>query len=477
MLAALFAAQSFAEQTDVEQLSRDMQRFGAQPEARFAPNTLAAAKALLDEARAHPDDTTLLRQAREKLDEARNTALAFQTRYTTLLALRGDLEPLLALFPDHLKYRNDRVVQYRREAERQLQQAIAHMEHGELNLSRAAADKAAANYRRAIEALLPELLDAAKHMLSRASSEGARRYALHTYALAKQKLQDIYDYVDPGKQRPLPSRPADAYRLAEYAKLLAKKARKLRRDPASFERLLDEQRAFRLKLAEMLDIDYPHDDPLADVPAERIQRGIRDLKHELEASRIEQQRELAALTRKHREQLRALREELVHASQQQLASMKDAFRAKLERETFEKRRQERIKKLFSPGEVTLLVNLDGSILLRLSALQFASGSSKIAPKYKDLLKRVKEALEVYGDRQVRIEGHTDNRGDVRMNQQLSLKRAEAVRDVLIELGVDAARLRALGYGEVRPIASNEFAKGRAMNRRIDIIIEPASTHD
>ena len=64
-------------------------------------------------------------------------------------------------------------------------------------------------------------------------------------------------------------------------------------------------------------------------------------------------------------------------------------------------------------------------------------------------------------------------GEVKANQKLSLKRAEAVRDFLIAAGTDAGRLKALGYGEVRPIASNEFKKGRAMNRRIDVAIAAA----
>jgi len=87
-----------------------------------------------------------------------------------------------------------------------------------------------------------------------------------------------------------------------------------------------------------------------------------------------------------------------------------------------------------------------------------------------LLGRLKQAMDIYQDRSLRIEGHTDDRGDVKPNQVLSLKRAEAVRDFLIAAGADGTRLKALGYGEVRPIASNEFTQGRDMNRRIDVII-------
>jgi len=182
------------------------------------------------------------------------------------------------------------------------------------------------------------------------------------------------------------------------------------------------------------------------------------------------QQELQALNQQHQKELQALREKLLASSSEQLASMKDAFRAKLERETFEKKRQQRLQKLFKQGGAEILVNLDGSLLIRLTGLKFRSGRSKIDSKYFDLLNRLKEAMDIYQDRSLRIEGHTDDRGDVKPNQVLSLKRAEAVRDFLIAAGADGARLKALGYGEVRPIASNEFAKGRDMNRRIDVII-------
>ncbi len=65
-----------------------------------------------------------------------------------------------------------------------------------------------------------------------------------------------------------------------------------------------------------------------------------------------------------------------------------------------------------------------------------------------------------------IEGHTDSQGDADMNKALSRARADAVRDALAELGVDASRLRIVGYGESRPIADNTTAMGRAANRRI-----------
>lgn len=67
---------------------------------------------------------------------------------------------------------------------------------------------------------------------------------------------------------------------------------------------------------------------------------------------------------------------------------------------------------------------------------------------------------------VTIEGHTDSRASLEHNQQLSQRRAEAVRQALIRYGVDADRLVAIGYGELKPIASNSTAEGQAQNRRV-----------
>jgi outer membrane protein OmpA-like peptidoglycan-associated protein len=70
-----------------------------------------------------------------------------------------------------------------------------------------------------------------------------------------------------------------------------------------------------------------------------------------------------------------------------------------------------------------------------------------------------------------VEGHTDSVGSDAYNQDLSYRRAMAVRDFLISRGVDAARLQIAGFGRTRPLADNRSPEGRAMNRRVEIIIE------
>ncbi|MDQ6963738.1 MAG: OmpA family protein, partial [Mariprofundales bacterium] len=218
------------------------------------------------------------------------------------------------------------------------------------------------------------------------------------------------------------------------------------------------------------------DEIVVDMLAEQLVEAAEALRTKLQ----EQQQQFAARIKELRssfeqhlqERLQEQAEQLRGSKQQQLNDLKSAFQAKLERETRESRQQARLRNIFKGRDVKILINLDGSILLRLSALRFPSGRSSLTADQLPLLGRVVKALQLYGDRAVHIEGHTDDVGEVKANRTLSTKRAEAVRDFLISSGIDAGRLQALGYGEVRPIASNEFKQGRAMNRRIDVVIQP-----
>ena len=71
---------------------------------------------------------------------------------------------------------------------------------------------------------------------------------------------------------------------------------------------------------------------------------------------------------------------------------------------------------------------------------------------------------------VEIAGHTDSDGDAEYNQDLSDRRANAVRDYLISRGVSGSRLSAAGYGESQPVADNATVEGKAQNRRVELRI-------
>ena len=86
------------------------------------------------------------------------------------------------------------------------------------------------------------------------------------------------------------------------------------------------------------------------------------------------------------------------------------------------------------------------------------------------LDEVAMLLNKYSSMNVRLEGHTDNTGDADANLELSKNRASNVLDYLVSKGVSANRLSSVGFGQDRPIESNDTDEGRANNRRTELVI-------
>ncbi len=99
---------------------------------------------------------------------------------------------------------------------------------------------------------------------------------------------------------------------------------------------------------------------------------------------------------------------------------------------------------------------------------FASGKSTIKTQSESVLKDIVEILKKYPTSKFTVEGHTDSAGSAKLNQRLSDARANAVKNFLVENGIDQFRLSAVGYGEDKPIASNKTRAGRKENRRVEI---------
>lgn len=121
-----------------------------------------------------------------------------------------------------------------------------------------------------------------------------------------------------------------------------------------------------------------------------------------------------------------------------------------------------------PDQGKSRVVLSGKQLKLLDAkIFFRSGSDVLEGRSQPILREVAAALRAYWTiRKLRVEGHTDNRGDKEMNVDLSERRARRVRKFLIARGVAAHRLVAKGFGPTKPIAKNRTRKGRAKNRRV-----------
>lgn len=103
----------------------------------------------------------------------------------------------------------------------------------------------------------------------------------------------------------------------------------------------------------------------------------------------------------------------------------------------------------------------------LTGVNFDTGKATIRPESFARLDLVVEFMTHKKSARIEISGHTDNVGNARTNKTLSMKRAQACRDYLVSKGIAASRITAVGYGDERPIASNENAGGRELNRRIE----------
>jgi outer membrane protein OmpA-like peptidoglycan-associated protein len=103
-------------------------------------------------------------------------------------------------------------------------------------------------------------------------------------------------------------------------------------------------------------------------------------------------------------------------------------------------------------------------------IYFDTDSDRLKPESAAVIKQAANALEKNPNLKLEIDGDTDSTGNPQHNKELSQKRAEAVRSVLIaQFGVDASRLTAAGFGADKPIASNDTPEGRAQNRRVEFV--------
>ncbi len=113
---------------------------------------------------------------------------------------------------------------------------------------------------------------------------------------------------------------------------------------------------------------------------------------------------------------------------------------------------------------------ESGVVVTLGDVLFASGATSLREEGMTSLVEVVDLLQTEPDKMIRIEGHTDSTGSAEENMRLSQLRAEAVQAALVDLGVAAGRLSAVGMGEDYPIDSNDTVDGRAKNRRVDVIL-------
>jgi outer membrane protein OmpA-like peptidoglycan-associated protein len=113
---------------------------------------------------------------------------------------------------------------------------------------------------------------------------------------------------------------------------------------------------------------------------------------------------------------------------------------------------------------------NAQLVLMPGEVHFATGAATLAPGGTRTLEKLVTVLQKHPGLAVLIEGHTDDTGNDKLNEALSQKRAEAVKQVLVAKGIEADRITTRGYGKQFPVAPNDSPSGRQQNRRVEVVV-------
>lgn len=157
-------------------------------------------------------------------------------------------------------------------------------------------------------------------------------------------------------------------------------------------------------------------------------------------------------------------------AQQKAAAAEAAAAAALASKTEAERRASEMQGQASAAQGELDRIKDMIAKKEMQPVQFATGSSQLLNASDTVLTAVADAIKKYPNLKLRVEGHTDSQGSDTTNLKLSQRRADAVKAALVEKGIPSEQLNAAGFGETRPIDSNDTAEGRANNRRVEFMV-------
>ena len=354
------------------------------------------------------------------------------------------------------------------EAQRKFGDAIRLLERGDLKGSKRRDIEATGLYRDAeLVAIKAQYLSETRRLLADADRAKVGRYAPITLGKAKQLLADAERELNENRyDTDLPrSLARQANYEAKHAIYLSEIVRKVRdRDLSTEQLILNWEKPLR-DISGAADI-IPDMEDGPDRLATELVAHVEELSNQNQALQQENEENGLRLADME-EEMAALDERLGGATAERAALIQ-----RLEAQARVKQQFEQVEKMFATSEARVFRE-GNNIILRLVGLTFDSGASEIKPHSFDLLAKVEKAIDVFPRSELIIEGHTDSHGGDDLNQKLSQERAESVQQYMINaMRIPTYRLIATGYGETRPVASNETVSGRTRNRRIDIVIRP-----
>lgn len=344
------------------------------------------------------------------------------------------------------------------EAETKFASAAARLEEGFVNSARSRSGDAQRMYRTAeLTAIKANYLDETRVLIEQAKKDRVARYAPKTMAKAETLLAQAEKALNDNRYDT--DEPRSLARQAKYevkhAMQLARTLKPVRDRDMSLEDFALMNEAPVERIAGSLDLVAEFDTGYQR-PTDAVLEQIEIL-----------QKESYELSER-RTQILELEQE-IQALELQLGTQSQRLAAQEE----QRRRFRQIEGMFEAGEAEVFTQ-GQNVLIRPVGLVFPSGTSQIETRYFTLLAKVQDAIRVFPNTTIVVEGHTDSFGGDELNLKLSQDRAKAVREYLLANMRELASndVESVGFGETRPVANNETQEGRAKNRRIDLVIRP-----
>jgi len=391
------------------------------------------------------------RDVREKLTEAdRYVTRAMEVVNLAKITLK---EPMTAR-EDALKVQADQLAaELFKEGENKFYAAATEVEGGDIDDARDTGSEAEEFFRKAeLKSIKDTILGEARRLVAQARDAESHEVAPTTFQYAQNLLNETEELLTNNRYaKEEATRKAEECEYeARHALYLTNLIVTLRGDERNWEKLQLSYEDVLTGLASQFN-ENPRYDAGLNNAVEIIQTNIIELKTERDRLRAE--------VAKLQEEYDVVREEATLSSAE--LARKQELEAKIEK----------VKSLFTASEAKVAYDSE-NLVISLHGLTFPSGKSIIQPEYFSLLSKVQEAIKTFPEKHILLEGHTDSQGNASTNKRLSEERASAVREYIIaNMGISREQVTSVGYGSEKPVASNRTAEGRALNRRIDIVID------
>jgi len=346
---------------------------------------------------------------------------------------------------------------------------------------------------RQLNSKVPLELYEARNAVQIARWTGAEHYAGDTFLKATQGLENAEGYLK-GKagKKPIGTVARESVQMAEDARIITVK--KIEEEQLAAERLAGAERESRAegeRAAAQSETDrvtrqaeQARVTALADAQSAKLQNDAQTAAAQTEADRLKQVNDAQlAAAQTETDRLKQVNDAQLSASQTEVDRLKQeneaqrlAANADLDRATKEKAQAEadkaelRAQLLLQFNAILQTRDTARGLIVNVPDVLFDTAKFSLRPAAREKLARVGGIISGHPGLKLEVEGHTDSVGGDDYNQRLSEKRGGAVRDYLVQQGMQNASVTSRGFGKTQPVASNDTAAGRQENRRVELVI-------